>query len=180
MSIIDTFTERASRGVARRTSRRSFLTRFGTVLVGAAAIPVLPVARSTLAQDAAQDPNGAVSQDPGDPRDCDYWRYCALGGYLCSCCGGSATTCPPGSEMSPIAWVGTCANPADGRNYIISYNDCCGAPTCNNCACNNNEGEKPAYRPHLNNGILWCLGIEKQTYTCTTAIVLGVALEEAT
>lgn len=174
MGIFDKITERASRAVARGTSRRGFLTRFGTVLVGAGAIPLLPVARSA----SAQDGGSAMAQDPGDPTECDYWRYCALGGYLCSCCGGSATSCPPGSEMSPIAWVGTCQNPADDRNYIISYNDCCGAPVCDNCECHNNEGEKPVYRPQLNNGILWCLGTEKQTYTCTTAIILGTALDD--
>lgn len=178
MGFFDQMTERASRRLARATSRRSFLTRFGGILAGTAAIPLLPVARSAGAQ-VSSETMAPMEQDPGDPTSCDYWRYCAIGGDLCACCGGSATSCPPGSEMSPIAWIGTCRNPADGRNYIISYNDCCGAPECTNCFCDNNQGEKPLYRPQMNNGILWCLGLEQQTYTCTTAIVVGIALDDA-
>ncbi len=34
--------------------------------------------------------------------------------------------CPPGTEMSLVTWIGTCQNPADGKHYAISYNDCCG------------------------------------------------------
>ena len=57
---------------------------------------------------------------------CDYWRHCAIDGFLCACCGGSQSTCPPGTEMSPVTWIGTCRNPGDGKDYMISYNDCCG------------------------------------------------------
>src|SRR5699024_11783589 len=49
-------------------------------------------------------------------RSCDYWRYCGVDGFLCTCCGGTATSCPPGAEPSPIAWVGTCHNPKDGKD----------------------------------------------------------------
>lgn len=173
MKYLDRFTELASRKLARGTSRRSLLTRIGSIMMGTAVIPLLPVARTEGANAQATQ-----SQDPGDPTSCDYWRHCAISGFLCGCCGGTATSCPPGTEMSPVAWIGTCQNPADGRNYIISYNDCCGGPLCNTCGCGNNEGERPLYLPHMNNGILWCLGLTAQTYTCTTAIIVGVALDD--
>ena len=83
----------------------------------------------------------------GDPLSCDYWRHCAIDGYLCGCCGGSVNSCPPGTEISPVSWIGTCTNPVDGNNYVISYNDCCGKSTCGRCFCNTNEGDKPVYIP---------------------------------
>ncbi|MBO6555806.1 MAG: hypothetical protein JJ934_04745 [Pseudomonadales bacterium] len=110
----------------------------------------------------------------GDPQSCDYWRYCAIDGFLCSCCGGTASTCPPGSEPSPVTWVGTCENPADGKRYIISYNDCCGKGGCGRCFCNRNEGDKPAYYPPKNNDINWCVGTKTNAYHCSTAVVVGV------
>ena len=87
--------------------------------------------------------------ETGDPESCDYWRYCAIDGFLCSCCGGSPNSCPPGTEMSPITWIGTCQNPADGKSYVVSYNDCCGRTTCGQCLCQRNEGDRPIYRPQL-------------------------------
>jgi methylamine dehydrogenase light chain len=80
--------------------------------------------------------------------------------------------------MSPITWIGTCRNPADNVNYIISYNDCCGKPACGRCLCNRNEGERPMTRPQLNNDINWCLGTSTAAYTCSTAVIIGVALKE--
>ena len=81
--------------------------------------------------------------ESGDPTSCDYWRYCAVDGFLCSCCGGTANSCPPGTEQSPITWIGTCQNPVDGIDYIVSYNDCCGKSSCGNCLCQRNEGDRP-------------------------------------
>jgi methylamine dehydrogenase light chain len=189
VKFIDKMTEKLSRNMAMKTSRRSFLTGLGGVLVGGAAIPLLPVARAAdgggghggngvgngypgVASQSTGNP-----QDPGDPTSCDYWRHCAIDGFLCGCCGGSATSCPPGTEMSPITWIGTCQNPADGKNYIISYNDCCGKSTCGRCLCNRNEGDRPMVRPQANNDTNWCLGTSSAAYTCSTAIILGTALE---
>lgn len=171
---VDRIAERLTRGVARRTSRRSLFAVLGGGLAGAAAIPALPVARAGTPEPL----QAANPQDPGDPHACDYWRYCAIDGFLCSCCGGSVNSCPPGTEMSPITWIGTCRNPVDGRNYIISYNDCCGKPQCGRCFCSNNKGERPLARPQANNDVIWCMGVESQAYSCSTAIVVGLATVE--
>ena len=42
------------------------------------------------------------------------------------------TSCPPGTSPSAVSWVGTCHNPLDGKDYLISYNDCCGKTACGN------------------------------------------------
>lgn len=182
MKWLDKLTENSSRELARKTSRRNVLSNLSTLLLGGAAIPLLPVARA--ADGGGNGYPGVGEQttgnpaDPGDPTSCDYWRYCAIDGYLCSCCGGSANACPPGTEMSPITWIGTCLNPADNKHYIISYNDCCGTTSCGRCLCNRNEGDKPTYRPQSNNDINWCLGTESSVYNCSTGVVLGRALDK--
>jgi len=176
MSRLDRF-ERSARGVARASSRRSFLARLGALLVGGAAVPLLPVARAGAADSRARPPNEEIAGPQGDPTSCEYWRHCAIDGFLCGCCGGSQTACPPGTEMSPITWIGTCRNPADGKDYIISYNDCCGKSFCGRCLCNRNEGDRPIYYPFRSNDINWCMGTSSQIYNCSTAIVLGVAVE---
>ncbi len=164
----DQWFEQGARRSARRTSRRSLVRGIGALLIGAGAYPLLPVWRS--AAHAAQS-----GEDPGDPQDCSYWRYCAIDGYLCSCCGGSVTSCPPGTVMSPVTWVGTCRNPGDGKDYIISYNDCCGKSACGRCQCMRNEGDTPAYRPATSNNINWCAGSPADVvYNCSTAIIIGV------
>ena len=179
MDWLDKVTQQTARNIAHRTSRRSFFAKFGGVLLGTAALPLLPVARASTGGGESRVPPQSTGniQDPGDPTLCDYWRYCAIDGYLCSCCGGTQNTCPPGTEMSPLTWIGTCRNPVDGRNYIISYNDCCGKSDCGRCLCNRNEGDKPIYRPQANNDIDWCLGTETNIYNCSTAVILGVATE---
>ncbi|MEZ5920025.1 MAG: methylamine dehydrogenase light chain [Parvularculaceae bacterium] len=180
MKNIDKLSETAIRGLARMSSRRGVLATLGGLLTGGALYPTLPVARAASGHGgsgtAPQTTGNA--EDPGDPTSCDYWRYCGIDGFLCACCGGSANSCPPGTEMSPITWVGTCRNPADNVNYIISYNDCCGKPACGRCLCNRNEGERPMMRPQSNNDINWCLGTSTAAYTCSTAVIIGVALED--
>ena len=178
MSRLDRLAERGARELACRLSRRGFLGRLGALLAGGAALPLLPVARA-----AARPPREPVPGEPppsepaGDPQDCEYWRHCAIDGFLCGCCGGSASACPPGTQMSAITWIGTCRNPADGRDYLVSYNDCCGKGLCGRCYCNHNEGDRPIYYPNRSNDINWCAGTPTNVYHCSTAIVLGVALE---
>ena len=92
MSSIDRWVERATRQLARRTGRRGFLSRIGTILAGGAMLPLLPVARGFGAV-----PYNASGQDAdldgpeGDPTKCEYWRHCSIDGFLCSCCGGSVS-----------------------------------------------------------------------------------------
>ena len=169
MNHFDGISETVVRVIARRTSRRNLLAALGRTLLGTSVIPLLPVAR---AADSLSD-----SDPAGNPRECEYWRYCAIDGFLCSCCGGSYNTCPPGTEMSPITWIGTCRNPEDGKDYIISYNDCCGKSSCGRCLCTRNEGSRPMHTPFLSNEYNWCLGTSSQAYHCSTSIVLGVATQ---
>ncbi len=163
MHWMDRMAERALRRLAGHTSRRHFLTGLGQLLVGASLLPLLPVAR-------------AASNDPGDPSTCEYWRYCGIDGFLCSCCGGSVSSCPPGTSMSTITWIGTCQNPADGRDYIISYNDCCGKSSCGRCFCNRNEGDTPLYQPGKSNDYNWCSGNSEANipYHCSTGRIVSV------
>jgi methylamine dehydrogenase light chain len=172
---IDQWVTAATRRLARRSSRRGFLARLTTLLVGGAALPLLPIARGHAASRTPIPGEPDMSTPIGDAKDCEYWRHCAIDGFLCSCCGGTQRSCPPGTEPSPVTWIGTCKNPADGKDYIISYNDCCGKHVCGLCFCHRNEGDKPIYFPHRANDINWCFGTTSVVYNCSTAVVLGVA-----
>jgi methylamine dehydrogenase light chain len=178
MNGIDRWFGDLTRAVARRSSRRGFLARVATLMVGAAAVPLLPVARAHGASRAPAPGEPDDGTPAGDPGDCQYWRHCAIDGFLCGCCGGSQHACPPGTSQSPVTWIGTCRNPADGKDYIISYNDCCGKNVCGLCFCHRNEGDKPIYFPARSNDINWCFGTTSVVYNCSTAIVLGIATEK--
>lgn len=176
----DRLTEWIARRVARHTSRRSFLSRLGAALVAAPVFPLLPVSRSSAAQSPAKtEPLTDFERNAqaDDPNACNYWRYCAIGGVLCGCCGGGPHTCPPGTEPSPIAWVGTCRNPEDGRSYLIAYRDCCGRSSCaaSDCYCSGTDREMPLYRPQAEDEIIWCFGQAAKVYHCSTAAVVGLA-----
>jgi methylamine dehydrogenase light chain len=191
MKWLDSITEGSARSLAKRTSRRSIIGSLGAMLVGASAIPLLPVARGAAPEPGAADPKASgpprqadatkpaddKAKHVNDPMSCDYWRHCAIDGYLCGCCGGSENTCPPGTEMSAVTWVGTCHNPIDGQDYVISYNDCCGKATCGRCLCNRNERDTPLYIPFQSNDYNWCAGSGKANipYHCSTARTVSVA-----
>ena len=131
MSWFDALTEGSARAIARRTSRRSLLASVGSMLMGASVLPLLPIARGASA---AEEPSPeGKSAKTNDPNACEYWRHCGIDGFLCGCCGGSGSACPPGTTMSAITWVGTCHNPHDGRMYVVSYNVCCGKSACGRC-----------------------------------------------
>jgi len=187
MQRLDRIVESSARSLAQRTSRRSFIGVLGRILTGSLLIPLLPIDRIQRAE-AATGPEGSPGKMPAaakgksagkpyteDQQNCEYWKYCAIDGFLCSCCGGTSSSCPPGTATSPITWIGTCHNPGDGRDYIVSYNDCCGKTSCGNCECNRNEREKPMYRPSRNNDLNWCMANADSNYHCSVSVILGVA-----
>jgi amicyanin-dependent methylamine dehydrogenase small subunit len=169
----DKLAESQTRNLAQKISRRNALNRLSRVLVGAAfTLPVLPFDRSTA--NAAGTPKGK-NKAGDDPLACEYWRYCAIDGFLCSCCGGSLTQCPPGTDASKVSWIGTCHNPNDRKDYLVSYNDCCGKTSCGKCMCNTNMRERPGYSLGLHNDVNWCMSNDNSMFHCTTASVVGLA-----
>jgi methylamine dehydrogenase light chain len=172
---VDRYVTACTRFLARRSSRRGFLARLALLLVGGSMLPLLPVARTASGAQSSGEPDPKLPV--GNPSSCDYWRHCGIDGFLCSCCGGSQLSCPPGTEASPVTWIGTCRNPTDGKDYLISYNDCCGKHVCGLCYCHRNEGDKPIYFPPRSNDINWCFGTQSVVYHCSTAVVLGGAEE---
>jgi methylamine dehydrogenase light chain len=165
--VLDKTIERFSRRIAMGSSRRGILAGLGKLLIGGAARPLLPIDRAF----------GSTHVDPqqDDPTKCDYWKYCSMDGMLCSCCGGTGSDCPPGTSISKVSWVGTCRNGADGRNYLVSYTDCCGRSSCGQCNCNGNVGERPGYEMGIHNDINWCVANEQTSYHCTISLVVGLA-----
>jgi len=147
---LDKFSERVTRGLAGYSSRRGFLSRLGMALVAAPVIPLLPW-RVPLRRN--RPPNRFRASCAGqDPNKCDYWRYCAIDGVLCGCCGGGVHTCPRVPSPRRFSWIGTCVNPDDGRSYVIAYRDCCGKPVCQagkECDCQSVDRELPTYRQQL-------------------------------
>ena len=172
--LIDKHTERRVRGIAHQRGRRSLISRLGVALVGGAVLPMLPFDRSAQAAEPAKGAKKKIDPRLNDTA-CEYWRYCALDGFLCTCCGGSLTQCAPGTEASKVTWVGTCLNPQDGRHYLVSYNDCCGKGSCGECLCNGNERERPGYRMGVHNDINWCMASTSSMYHCTVSVIVGVA-----
>jgi methylamine dehydrogenase light chain len=175
--LLDKFTERKTREVASKVSRRSALVDVGRFMIASAfVLPVLPFDRTSQAHAAGLGGAGGSKKKP-EVTDCDYWRYCSVDGFLCSCCGGSATTCPPGTTPSKVTWVGTCHNPIDGKDYLVSYNDCCGKTSCGRCFCNTNSGDRPGYRLGVHNDVNWCMSNDSSVYHCTVSVIVGVAEE---
>lgn len=168
LSWLDGSVEKTTRIVAQTQGRRSFIGRAAHLVAAYSLLPLLPYHHLAYAEDAEE------AGDPNDPNSCDYWRYCAIDGNLCNACGGTLTSCPPGSEASAISWVGTCRNPSDGKDYLVSYNDCCGRSQCTGTECVRSERERPGYRMGFHNDINWCMANTVMGYHCTVAVLVGV------
>lgn len=183
VSFLDTLGEAVTRRLAARSSRRGVLGRMGAAMAVAPAFPLLPVRRVEAAPAPAANPIATLTDferraQSTDPTKCNYWRHCAIDGVLCGCCGGGIHTCPPGTQPSPVSWIGTCRNPDDGRSYVIAYRDCCGRNICaapKSCDCNTADREMPIYRPQASNDIIWCFGTASTAYHCSTAAIIGQA-----
>ncbi|QSR89587.1 methylamine dehydrogenase [Methylacidiphilum caldifontis] len=177
MKGIDRLIEFFCRSLALRLPRRSFIATFSLFLGASSKIVAFPVehsSRSTEGREEKKEKNEASTQDP--TASCSYWRYCSIDGFLCSCCGGGVTSCPPGTFPSPTHWVGSCRNPEDNKHYLISYRDCCGKGYCGRCYCRQtDEHEMPVYQLNRNNDTIWCFGAPNMMYHCTGAAVLGPA-----
>jgi len=88
--------------------------------------------------------------------------------------GGTSNSCPPEQRPRPSP-DRHCHNPADSRDYIVSYNDAAVRRAAGNCECNRNEREKPMYRPSRNNDLNWCMANADSNYHCSVSVILGVA-----
>ncbi|CEF41460.1 methylamine dehydrogenase (amicyanin) small subunit [Acetobacter tropicalis] len=181
-SLLDRAVERLTRHVASRSSRRSLLGRAGAWVTFGALVPTLPVERASAATPAKPQPAKfkaptpfAANAQTKDPTACNYWRYCAIDGFLCASCGGGVHSCPPGTSPSPTSWIGTCFNPGDGQSYLVAYRDCCGQDACSQPMCLGSEGDQPSYRPQANNDIIWCFGTGALIYNCSTSVIVGNA-----
>src|SRR5258708_1417017 len=100
MHPLDRAFEKSARSLAKRTSRRSLLASIGQILTGAALLPLLPIDRTARAQ--TPKPPGSpptpastagVAKPTADEQNCEYWKFCAIDGFLCACCGGTSTSC---------------------------------------------------------------------------------------
>jgi methylamine dehydrogenase light chain len=145
-SKIDTRIETLTRALASFSSRRSFLSRFGILMTGAAFLPVLPVDRSRASESEIAAAGKARTYPPHsfaataqttDETKCNYWRYCGLA--------------------------------------LIAYRDCCGKEVCGRCICGNEENASQIYFPQANSDIDWCFGTDQMIYHCTHSDMLGKA-----
>jgi hypothetical protein len=71
-------------------------------------------------------------------------------------------TCPPGTEMSPITWIGTCTNPADGRAYVISYNGAAAPLRAGSACATAQRGRSPTSAPAVQQRLQLVPGLAEQ------------------
>jgi methylamine dehydrogenase light chain len=64
----------------------------------------------------------------------------------------------------------------DGKDYLISYNDCCGKTACGRCLCNTNLGERPAIAWACTTTSTGAWPTTSSTmFHCTTSVIVGLA-----
>jgi len=101
--------------------------------------------------------------EPASAQSCSDWFRCNQWGCLCSCLGGSDSSCPPGTVSGTGSWYMCCYDPRRNRAFIVRYIDCCttgSAPPCpTGCRCANG--------PPQNN---WC---GTGSVVCTRAVLVG-------
>ena len=153
----------------------AFVALAAAFLIFGGSMPSRDVASAATGDFATTGAEPDPATPEGDPMDGSYWRYCSIDGFLSSACGGTVSSCPPGTLMSPVTWIGTCRNPADEKDYIVSYNDCCGKGPCGGVFVHRNEGDKPVYYAQKSNDVGWCMGSADAAYNSTVSIVIGVA-----
>ena len=62
----------------------------------------------------------------------------------------------------------------DGKDYLISYMDCCGRSSCGQCYCSSNLNERPGYEMGVHNDVNWCMANGEASYHCTVSLIVGV------
>lgn len=135
----------------------------GNVLAGVPNLVHLPLERRGRGRGGGSGQAGGPPAKPdsaaraASPRDatanCSSPQYCFIHGHPCACCGGSDTSCPPGTSRGQY-W-GYCCH---GRT--IWFVDCCGGTT----TC-------PASCPFCTNSSQpnWCGSAGGSVYKCTLA-----------
>jgi len=95
--------------------------------------------------------------NPNDDLTCDYWKYWRSTATCVRAAAAVLTTARPARRPRPPRGLYV-RHPADGKDYIVSYRDCCGKPRAGDCLCTNTVGEMPLYRTQLDSDLIWCFG----------------------
>ena len=113
--------QRALINLSQSISRRSALTRFGRILLGAAGVVVTYRMADVMTDDSPTE----ASHDSNPCNECSDDRNCGLCGVPCAhaTCGGACFTCPAGTSRGTSYWTQCCfSGPA---LKIHRYYDCC-------------------------------------------------------
>ena len=178
MKFIDRIIEALADVLARNVSPQGGLAWVGSQMAGVRAFTHLPVDRRSHenhlhlfakkkdssrgegrgTQEYERAPNFPPLEGVTDAAiSCSESRYCWIHGRPCACCGGSDTSCPPGTVLGSY-WSYCCSR------RLIYYYDCCGGTV--NC---------PSGCPFCNNSSEpnWCGGAGGNRYVCTQAADRG-------
>jgi len=183
----DRLTEQVLRGFASRTSRRSVFSLLGGMLAGAASLPLLPVAKGADGPPAnPNDPNSGepAAQLSGNPQDPAIGPSATTGAIAPSTARFAPATAAPSPAARPaprcrrspgsaLAAIPPISATTSSRTTTVAA-----ASRGAACACQNNNGDRPVVRPQTNNEVTWCFGTKSQSYTCTVALILGVAIDQ--